>query len=125
MAKTELESFSGFARKEIERVCAIREKSFAVTLDNFRTLTADYASKTSKSLKTAAMTPVDGGLESVPGVRIRQKKQNTQKNKHEQEQDDEQQQRSGSKGQKRGEDEMYDDDDDDNAFISPYSIGDD
>lgn len=124
MAKTELESFSGFARKEIERVCAIREKSFAVTLDNFRTLTADYASKTSKSLKTAAMTPVDGGLESVPGVRIRQKKQTPQKNKQEQEQDDEQQ-RSGFKGQKRREDEMYDDDDDDNAFISPYSIGDD
>ena len=125
IAKAELESFSGVARKEIERVTAIREKMFAVTLENFRILSADYAAKTSKSLKTAAMTPVDGGLESVPGVRIRQKRQGEgQKGK---------QQQGGKKAgegdmkQKRADDKdrKDDDDDDDNAFTSPYSIGDD
>lgn len=130
IAKAELESFSGFARKEIERVTAIREKMFAVTLENFRILSADYAAKTSKSLKTAAMTPVDGGLESVPGVRIRQKRQGEGKKGKGQEEGNEGRRMEESGKQKRADDmdrrgAADDEDDEDNAFTSPYSIGDD
>ena len=84
VAKAELESFSGFARKDIERVCAMRKVMFSTTLDNFKILTEDYAGKTSESLKVAAMTPVDGGLESVPGAKIKHKK--TQKQQQQQQQ---------------------------------------